>query len=113
MDLFESVAFDAPTLTPDGSGGDVRGWSTVGAGSYACAAHFRYLRGGESVMAARLDNKQPIIVTIWNCIEGRAITADWRMRDLRTGRAYNVRTDPVPNNDRSMLEIMCESGVAI
>lgn len=110
--LFEDVAFDAPTQTPDGSGGTDAGWTAVGTGSYACAAHFRYLRGGETVQAARLVGRQPVVVAIWNCAEGLAITPAWRMRDLRTGVVYNVRSI-VPSDDRAMLELLCESGVAV
>lgn len=113
IDLFEEVAFDAPTQTPDGSGGTDAGWTAVGTGSYVCAANYRFLRGGEAVQAARLVGKQPVIVAIWYCDEGLAITAAWRIRDLRTGKIYNIRTDPVPTPDRAFLEILCESGVAV
>lgn len=102
-----SVAFDAPTSAPDGSGGTEAGWTEM----HACRAAFRWLRGGEAVQAARLTGRQPVVAAIWTCAAARAITPDWRMRDTRSGTVYNVRTI-VPSDDRSMLELTCESGVA-
>lgn len=107
-ELIESVAFDAPTQTADGSGGTDAGWAEA----HACRAKFRYLRGGEAVMAARLQGKQPVLVTIWNCADARAITPAYRMRDVRTGAVYNVRSI-VPTDDRAELDLLCESGVAV
>lgn len=111
--LHERVVFDMPISTPDGSGGTESSWSDEGSGSVICWANFRYLRGGETVQAARLSGIQPVIVTIRTSTQARLITAAWRMRDLRTSKIYNVRTDPVLTDDRAMLEILCESGVAV
>lgn len=110
--LHHCVAFDAPTQTPDGSGGTDDGWTTAEAGSHICWASFRFLRGGETVMAARLSGKQPVVVGIRRSTDADAITPAWRMRDLRTGAVYNVRA-AVPTDDRAMIELLCEAGVAI
>ena len=107
MDMFSAVAFDRPTAAADGSGGTEIGWTEM----HACRAAFLWLRGGETVQAARLTGRQPVVVTIWNCAAAREITPDWRMRDARSGTVYNVRTI-VPSDDRATLELTCESGVA-
>lgn len=105
-DLHESVVFDRPAAD---LAGVQNGWN---ASVHACRAHFRYLRGSEAVMAARLAGRQPIVATIRRSTGARAITTDWRMRDLRSGIVYNVRT-AIPSDDRHWIELTCESGVAV
>lgn len=116
--LRERVAFDAPLDDPDGSGGIETGWSERIA---KIAAHFRYLRGGEVVQAARLEGRQPVVVTVRVNAWTRQITSDWRMRDLRqvqfdedgdlVAGVFKVVAPPVLTENRMWLEITCESGV--
>jgi SPP1 family predicted phage head-tail adaptor len=108
-DLYNRVSFQAPVSTDDGHGGVEVGWST----GFQIRAHFRYLRGSEVVLAARLAGKQPVVVTVPNCSDARGVTAGWRMVDARTGDEFNVRAAPVPTDDRQFLEVLCESGVAV
>ena len=108
MTLFESVAFDAPVSAPDGYGGTETQWQE----QFTDRVHFRYLRGGETVQAARLEGKQPVVVTIRAHSKSLAVTSDYRMRDLRRGTAYNIRT-VIPSEDRRYIEITAESGVAV
>ncbi len=110
-DLYHRVAFDAPLNTPDGHGGTEVGWNTANA--VEARANFRFLRGGETVQAARLQGRQPVVVTIRNSAAARAIGSGWRMRDLNGSAVYNVRTGPVPSDDRQWLEITVETGVAV
>jgi SPP1 family predicted phage head-tail adaptor len=106
--LYERVAFDMPTQFPDGLGGTEEGWSE----QFTAFANFKYLRGTETVMAARLTGRQPVVVTIRQSDAARLVTTDWRMRDARRGTVYNVR-GVTPTDDRAYLEILCESGVAV
>lgn len=110
-DLYERVTFDPPLETPDGHGGVETGWDTDN--RIEARANFRYLRGGETVQASRLQGRQPVVVTLWSSTETRAITPGWRMIDARTATGYNVRSGPVPSDDRRFVEFTCESGVAI
>lgn len=110
-DLYRSVVFEAPTNAPDGHGGTEVGWDATG--GIRERAHFKFLRGGETVQAARLSGRQPVVVTVRNHPSILAINAGWRMRDLETGKSYNVRTDPVRTDDRVWAEILVEGGVAI
>lgn len=110
-DRYYRVAFDAPKADPDGYGGVEVGWDTDNA--VEAFAAFRFLRGGETVQAARLAGKQPIVVTIPNFAAALAITSDWRMRDVNSGKEYQVRTDPVMTDDRHDLEITVGGGVAV
>lgn len=106
--LVESVAFYALTETPDGSGGMVKDWAK----QFSTRAHFKYLRGGESVIAARLSGTQPVVVTIRTHSAARQITPEWQMRDTRRGTIYNIRT-VIPSDNRQYLELTCESGVTV
>lgn len=106
--LREAVAFDSPTAMADGFGGQTEGWTE----EFLTRARFRYLRGGETVQAARLEGRQPVVVTIRACADARAITTAWRMRDTRRGEVYNIRSI-VPTDDRQFMELTCESGVAV
>ena len=104
--LIEAVAFDAPVSQSDGQGGAEQGWAQ----QYVCHAAFRYLRGGETVQQARLSGRQPVVATIRQSDAALAIGVDWRMRDVRSGTIYNIRTI-VPSELRHYLELTCESGV--
>jgi head-tail adaptor len=65
------------------------------------------------VQAARLTGRQPVVVTVRNTAAARAITNEWRMRDLRTGAIYDVEVDAVVRtDDRRFLEILVTGGVA-
>ncbi|WP_192798929.1 head-tail adaptor protein [Brucella anthropi] len=105
--LFHSVAFDKPARRPDGQGG-FSGWDEIA----TVRANIRNLRGGETVQAARLQGRQPVVVTVRNAGVTRMITTDCRMRDLRNGDIYNIRAIVVVES-RQFIEITAESGVTI
>ena len=107
MILREAVTFHAPAPVADGYGGQRQGWTE----KFSTRAHFRYLRGGESVQAARLEGRQPVVATVRAQAASAEIAADWRMTDDRTGTVYAVRA-VVPTEDRGSFEVTAESGVA-
>lgn len=100
------VAFDAPTSAPNGQGGTIVGWEE----RLKVWANFRFLRGGEVVQSARLEGRQPVVVTIAASASTKAISHEWRMRELATGVVYAIRTCPTPGRER-FIELTCESGV--
>lgn len=71
----------------------------------------KHLRGGESVMQARLSSRNPVVVTIRNSARARLIDSEWQvtLRD-RTGitKVYAVREDPRPGEDSAFLEMLAE-----
>ncbi|MDW9855062.1 head-tail adaptor protein [Sinorhizobium meliloti] len=71
-----------------------------------------FLRGGETVLAARLESRQPAILTIRDSKQAREITSDWRVVDTSDGRVYNIRENPKLSDDRAFLEMLVEAGVA-
>lgn len=116
--LSRTVAFDRPIESPDGVGGREDGWLE----EFRCSAGFTRLRGGESVMASRLEGKQPTIIRVHRSRRTDDITTDWWARVIRTGTAFdddgtwsgevfNVRSR-VETEDRQFIDLMCESGVA-
>lgn len=72
--------------------------------------HVHYLRGGETVMAGRLQGKQSVIVTVRKDPETETITPDWRL--LISGVAYNIREPSRPSDNRLYYELLAENGVA-
>jgi hypothetical protein len=78
---------------------------------FQCSAGFTFLRGGEAVIAARLEGRQPVVARLRASTQTRRIQPDWRMRDLRTGVSYAVRS-VAPTPDRKWLDVTTEAGVA-
>lgn len=119
-DLTERVRFDAPTSVSDGFGNTTDGWAS----GYTCRAQFIYARGGETVMAARLEGRSMFKVRIRQCDAARALTQSHRLVDLRrvawddatqqtaSAGVYNIReVDAV--TDRAWVYVLVESGVAV
>lgn len=105
--MHEDVAFDAPTVSADGYGGQETTWTEA----YTCRAEFIYSRGSEAVDAARLSGRSIYKIKIRSCADARSITTDYRMRDVRRSVTYNIReVDAV--TDRRFIYIVAESGVA-
>jgi len=106
--LFGSVAFDRPTVLSDGQGGQEDGWEEV----HTCRAWIRNLRGGESVIHSRLQGVQPVVVFIRQCDAADVIDTDFKMRDVRKGQEYNIRTIVLSDN-RRYYELTAERGVTV
>lgn len=114
--LVERVAFDGRQEVDDGMGNFEGKFVQV----FECRAAFVYFRGTETVIAARLEGRQPIVVRVRRNSMTNQIDHDWRMRDLRngawddehwTGPTYAVRSI-IPTEDRLYLDIAVERGVA-
>jgi SPP1 family predicted phage head-tail adaptor len=104
--LKERVSFAVRNEQDDGYGNTVAGWVE----QFQDAAEFVHLRGGETVIAARLENRHPQIVRVRAHTSTRRVTADWRIKDVRTGYEYAIR-DVTATTDNKWIEILCERGV--
>lgn len=113
--LEQSIAFDQEVSVQNASGGHDTSWEE----RHACRAEFIYSRGSEAVDAARLQGRSIYKVKIRSCAASRAITSDFRMRDLRRGdlaaelpgEPYQIREiDAI--TDRRWVYLVVESGVA-
>lgn len=97
------------------SGADELGNSVPGAGGwqtqFSVRAAYRHLRGGEDVMAGRLQGRHTQVITVRASSQTRQITAGWRLIDARDGTVFNVR-DVTHETDRQWISLLCERGVA-
>jgi head-tail adaptor len=105
--LRERVAFDERVVIEDEYGNQTGDFAEV----FQCRAGFIYLRGGEAVIAARLEGRQPVVARVRPSSQTRQIEPDWRMRDMRTGESFAVRSI-APTPDRKWIDVTTEAGVA-
>jgi head-tail adaptor len=73
--------------------------------------------GGEAVDAARLQGRQPVILTVRRSTDTRQVTTDWKATEVESGTEFNIRTsvDPFIGTSQHGLwfEMIAETGVAI
>lgn len=105
--LNERVSLAKRGEREDGYGNTITDWIE----QFQAAGGYVHLKGGETVMAARLANKHPVVVRIRTSTTARQVTADWKLTDVRTGVEYAIH-DITPV-ERDYLDLLCESGVAI
>lgn len=114
--LTEHYAFQSRQTEDDGAGNEEGEWIT----RFTDRAGRLFLRGGEGVIAARLESRQPVVIRVRNSRRSREITADWRVVDIRAGNdeygqprvVFNIRETPKETDDRLFLEFLAEAGVA-
>ncbi len=106
-DLFCSVAFGKREEVDDGYG-NTRGAFVEEVSTRAAYIH---LRGGESVLAGRLEGKHTQVIRVRSTSRTRQITPDWYAQDKRTLTYFAVR-DVTPGLDRQFIDLLCERGVA-
>lgn len=107
-ELREKVAFDQRGTTEEDLGTPIDDWANVIAG---VAARIRYLKGGEQVIGQRLTGVQPVVITVRSSEATRAITTDYRARDVRKGQAYNIRS-VTPDETGAYIDLLCTIGDA-
>ncbi|EPE98611.1 head-tail adaptor protein [Rhizobium grahamii] len=104
--LKERVSFAVRSQQDDGYGNTVSGFAE----QFQDAAEYTHLRGGETVIAARLENKHPQVIRVRASTATRQVTPDWRITDVRTAIQYAVR-DVTASTDRKWIDFLCERGV--
>lgn len=104
--LNDRLRFESPTEIVDAYGGAVQGWTT----EFTVAADMTFLRGGETVMQARLAGRQVIAARIRRSRDALRIREDWRAVDARSGVVMNIRTI-ASSADRAFLDLTIETGV--
>ena len=101
--LQERVAFDEPTGTTDAFGGTTEAWTE----RHACAAQWMHSGGDEQVQAAREAGRSAYKIKIRSCAAARAISAGYRMRDVRRETVWNVK-DVDAIADRAWVYLVVE-----
>lgn len=107
-DLYYRVAFDERSDVADGMGNTRADWVEI----FQCRAAYRHLRGGETVLAGRLEGRHVQVIWVRASSETRQVTTDWRVRDARSGTHFNIR-DITHETDRQWISMLVEKGVAI
>lgn len=105
--LYNLCAFDQPIEAADGYGN----LTSTFAEQFQLHGNFIFLRGGEQVMASRLNGQQPAIVRIRACHDSERITPDWQLRDVREGVTYNIRSITIAPS-RGYFDLLVQAGVA-
>ncbi len=106
--LIERVTFRRPVAAPDGLGGTTYGWRE----EFTYRAGYQRLRGSEAVQAARLEGRQPTVITVWSSNDSRRVGLDWSIVDTRTGETFNIRSREI-TPDRRYVQFLAESGAAV
>lgn len=114
--LTRRLDFEAPHAVEDGAGNYVDGHVL----QFTQAASVQYLKGGEGVLASRLNATQPVVITIRRSVQAQAITPEWRVVDKRGGYdefgkprvVYQVKEFPRGSDDGGFLEMLAVRGVA-
>jgi SPP1 family predicted phage head-tail adaptor len=106
-ELRERITFAARQSADDGYGGTIGGF----ADRFTVAARVRTLKGGEQVMASRLQGLQPVIITVRYSDDTKQIAADWQARDARSGKIYAITAPPANTDERKgYLDILATEG---
>ncbi|QPC43492.1 phage head closure protein [Kaustia mangrovi] len=107
--LRERLTFQRRAPIDDGYGNPVTGdWED----RFTVAARVKPSKGGETVLARRLQGVQPVVITVRSSTETRSVTPDWRAVDARTGTVYALRSAADMVEKNAYIEMLAESGVA-
>lgn len=110
--LKHRIGFDVRTSSNPDSPADYGNTVEEWVEQFEERAQFIHVRGGETVMAARLQGRHVLIMRIYSSARTRQITTDWRAVDQRTSVIYNIR-DVTHDEGRRFIDLLCESGVAV
>lgn len=106
--LRERVHFQSRDVIDDGYGNTRGEWVT----RFTVAAGLKPLRGGEQVMASRLQGVQPYVLTVRQSSQTAQVASDWRVVDARgASRVFAVTAPPTdPDGLRQWLDILVKQG---
>lgn len=105
--LNERVTFMRFVSTTDQYGGQTGTWQD----QFTAAASITWSRGGETVIAGRLQGKQPAVLRIRTSAAARDIKPTDKAVNARTGEVFNIRELPREARDsRGYLECLVEVG---
>lgn len=105
-DLRDRVSLEKREEIDDGYGGVVGQWVT----QFERNACILLSKGGETVIAARLQSVQPALIIVRYDAETAAITAAWRLIETRSGTVYNIRTVADMERRGRFITMLCEAG---
>lgn len=106
-ELRERVAFDEISDSDTSYGIAAGDWEE----QFRRDARIRPLVGTEPVIAQRLTGVQPIVITVRSDSLTRTVTTAWRIRNVRSGDAFNIRS-VTPDEKRRYVDFLVEKGPA-
>lgn len=107
--LREIVAFESRAIVDDGLGNEISGdWTE----RFKANAEISFLKGGESVVADRLQGMQPAVIAVRYEPQALSANTDWRIKDLRSGVVYQIKSQANMDKRREFLEFLTVAGVA-
>lgn len=109
-ELRERIAFEQREFQSDGYGNQQSGTWTE---EFRCAARITPSRGAETIQAARLAGKNPVVITVRASSQTSQVRTEWRARDTRSGVIYNIRSIVNPDEEKIFYDMECDSGVAV
>ncbi|MDQ7262259.1 phage head closure protein [Paracoccus sp. PS-1] len=89
-----------PVGSVDADGQVIQSWADRG----TVWCNWKPRRGGEAVMQARIESRNPAVITVRASMLTRRITSEWRVRI--DGREFDVQEDPTETPDRAFLEFL-------
>lgn len=103
--LRERLHFQARGSTDDGFGNPVAGAFET---QFTLNGHLRPLRGSETVMASRLEGRQPYVLTVRRTPASARVNEAWQAMDARApGRLFAIVAPPVdPDGSNQWLEML-------
>jgi head-tail adaptor len=111
-DLRHRVTFAERNQVEDEFGNVSTGWLD----RFTVSANITPRLGGETVEAARLAGRQPVVIRVRKSPDTATIKTDWKATD-EAGAEYNIRTavDPfLGDDDHGMyIDMLAETGVAV
>jgi head-tail adaptor len=111
-ELRQRITFAERNTIEDEFGNVSTGWVT----RFTVSADLWPRLGGETIEAARLAGRQPVIIRVRRSPDTKQIKTDWKATDA-DGNEYNIRTvaDGFSGDagHGMYLDMMAESGVAV
>lgn len=108
MILRERIAFEQRADVSDDYGNVKGEWLE----RFTLWARVMPLKGGESVVAERMQGSQPVVIRVRHSIQSARVDGGWRARDTRTGRTYNITSAANMDERREFIDMLATAGGA-
>jgi SPP1 family predicted phage head-tail adaptor len=105
-DLRDRVSLEKQEEVDDGYGGTTGQWVA----QFERDACILLSKGGETVIASRLQSIQPALIIMRFDAETSTITADWRLIETRSGIMFNIRTSADMERRGRWWTMLCDAG---
>lgn len=77
---------------------------------FKTTARIRFLRGGEPIIGQRLMGVQPTVITTHGYSQTYEVTEAWRIRDVRNGDAFAIRSITSGERGGTDIDFFCTIG---